>query len=208
MELNKSNQSDKKFITVLADGKFHQTVAEGTEGAVVRVFEDSEGVEQSKTELVFDEVVGVITEIAFEEGKFGKSIQLTIDNEGIVSFSTQSSFGEDLMKKLPNIKLDESVRLVPYSFVPKGEESKKKGITVYQDGLKVGSYYWLVDENDKTKGKSVNGIPEVEGDSSKFDSDDWKMHFMKVRKFLIKEIEKLPKYVVREVKENKEVKEF
>lgn len=198
MELIKNEGSNKKFITVLADGKFHQTVDAGTEGAIERVYEDSEGVEQTKTELVFDEVNGVITEISFDEGKYGKSLQLTIDNEGIISISTASNFGEDLMKKLPNIKLDEVVKLVPYSFEAQGKT--KKGITVYQNDIKIKSFYWEEDDNDKTKGKSVNGIPEVEGDTSKFDSDDWKMHFMVVRKFLIKEVEKLPKYVVKEVK--------
>lgn len=203
MELNKREGGDKKFIVVLADGKFHQTVPEGTEGAVVRTYEDSEGVEQSKTELVFDGIKGVITSISFDDGQFGKSLQLEIDNEGIISIVTASNFGEDLMKKLPNIKLDEPVKLVPYSFIPKGETKSKKGVTVYQNDVKVDSFYW-----DKEAEKSVNSIPEVEGDASKFDSDDWKMHFMVVRKFLIKEVEKLPKYVVKEVTAKEELKKF
>lgn len=198
MELKKSEHSDKKFITVLADGKFHQTVAEGTNGAVVRTYEDSKGVEQSKNELVFDEVTGTITSISFEDGEFGKSIQLKIDGEGIISMNTASSFGEDLMKKLPNVKLDEVVKLVPYSFIPKGETKSKKGVTIYQNNVKVDNFYW-----DKASEKTINGIPEVEGDASKFDSDDWKMHFMVVRKFLIKQVETLPKFVVNEKKEVK-----
>lgn len=198
MELKKSEHSDKKFITVLADGKFHQTVAEGTNGAVVRTYEDSKGVEQSKNELVFDEVTGTITSISFEDGEFGKSIQLKIDGEGIISMNTASSFGEDLMKKLPNVKLDEVVKLVPYSFIPKGETKSKKGVTIYQNNVKVDNFYW-----DKASEKTINGIPEVEGDASKFDNDDWKMHFMVVRKFLIKQVETLPKFVVNEKKEVK-----
>lgn len=203
MELNKTNKGDKKFIIVLADGKFHQTVPEGTEGSIVRTYVDKDDKEQSKTELVFDEVIGVITSISFNDGEYGKSIELEIDNEGILSFNTASSFGEDLMKKLPAIKLDEPVKLVPYSFIPKGEDKSKKGVTVYQNDVKVDSFYWEKDASGKTKGKIVNGIPEPEGDTSKFDSDDWKMHFMVVRKFLIKEIEKLPKFVVKESKEVK-----
>lgn len=200
MELKKvENNDDKKFIVVLADGKFHQTVPEGTEGAVIREYEDKDGNKKSKTELVFDEVKGVITEISFVDSEFGKSLQLEIDNEGIISIGTASNFGEDLMKKLPSVKLDEPVRLVPYSFIPKGEEKSKKGITVYQNDVKVDSFYW-----DKATEKVINGMPLVEGDASKFDSDDWKMHFMVVRKFLIKEVEKLPKYVVKEAKEVKE----
>lgn len=183
MEL-KNRENNKKFLVVLADGKFHQQVADGTEGAVVRTYEDSDGIEKSKTELVFDEVSGIITNISFEDGEFGKNLQIEIDNEGTISLGTSSSFGEDLMKKLPAVNLSKEVRLVPYSFDVDGKS--KKGVTVYQDDIKIDSYYY-----DKENKKSINGIPEVEGDSSKFDSDDWKMHFMKVRKFLVAEVEKL-----------------
>lgn len=204
MELKKNEGlGDRKFIVVLADGKFHQTVPEGTEGAVIRTYEDNDGAEQSKLELVFDEVKGVITSISFEDSQFGKNLQIEIDNEGVISMGTASSFGEDLMKKLPNLDLDKEVRLVPYAFTPKGESKTKKGVTVYQDEKKIESFYW-----DKETSKNINGIPEVEGDTKTFDSDDWKMHFMVVRKFLIKEIEKLPKYVVRETKATEEVKKF
>ena len=32
-----------RFISILADGKFHETVKEGTEGAVEREYETSDG---------------------------------------------------------------------------------------------------------------------------------------------------------------------
>lgn len=179
-----TNENNKKFLTVLADGKFHQSVPEGTEGAIVRTYEDKDGVEKTKTELVFDEVIGKITKMSFEDGDFGKNLQLEIDADGVISLSTASNFGEDMMKKLPAIDLSKEVKLVPYSFEDGGKS--KKGITVYQDDVKIDSYYW-----DKMEKKSINGIPEPEGDTSKFDSDDWKMHFMVVRKFLIKEVENL-----------------
>ena len=89
------------------------------------------------------------------------------------------------MKKLPAINLSQPVKLIPYSFEDEKGKSKK-GVTVYQGENKIDSYYW-----DKMEKKSINGMPEPEGDTSKFDSDDWKMHFMVVRKFLIKEVENL-----------------
>lgn len=183
MELKK-NENNKKYISVLADGKFHESVLEGTEGAVVRTYEDKDGVKQSKIELVFDEAQGKITKFYFEDGEFGKNLLLEIDNDGIIVLGTASSFCEDLMKKLPAIDLKADVKLVPYSFVAEGKS--RKGITVYQGEQKVESYYW-----DKEAKKVKNGFPEIEGDASKFDSDDWKMHFMKVRKFLVSEIGKL-----------------
>lgn len=203
LENNNGGNGDKAFVKILADGKFHQSVPEGTEGAVVRTFEDSDGVEQTKTELVFDTVKGIITKIEFVEGKFGKSMQLEIDGDGIISVGTASNFGEDLMKKLPALDLTKEVTFTPYSFIPKGEENSKKGVSVYQDGVKIQSHYYKEDPATKGKYLTINGMPETEGDTSKFDSDDWKMHFMVVRKFLMKEIEKLS--VFSKAVEEKEV---
>lgn len=184
MQTHSHKDNSKVFITILADGKFHQTVPEGTPNAITREYEDKEGVKQTKTELVHDSITGKITGIAFEDGEYGKSIQLTIDNEGIISAGTASNFGEDLMKKLPSVDFSKEVKLAPYAFEADGKS--KKGVTVYQDDVKLESFYW-----DSVAKKAVNSLPEPEGDTSKFDSDDWKMHFMKVRKFLVEQTGKL-----------------
>ena len=185
LQTHSHNNSDKVFITVLADGKFHQTVQEGTEGSVVRKYEDKEGVEKEKIELVHDSVSGLLTNIAFENGDFGTSLHVTLDDDGIIAMSTASSFGEDFMKKLPNIDLKKEIKLAPYAF--EAEDGKnRKGITVYQDNVKIESFYF-----DKDKKKGINGIPEADGDTTKFKSDDWKLHFLVVRKFLVAETTKL-----------------
>lgn len=193
---SRNNISGKTFLSILADGKFHQEVPEGTEGAVIREYEDSKGNKGSKTELVHDSIKGKITKIEIVEKEFGKSINLHIDDDGIISTGVAGRFGEDLMKKLPNVDFNKEVILSPYSFTPKGEENNKSGVTITQDGLKLVSYYY----NPETK-ETINGLPEPEGDTSKFDSDDWKIHFTVVRKFLIKQIEKLSVYGVEEKKE-------
>ena len=185
MELTNTSQS-KKFVTVLSDGKFHLSVENGTEGAIVREYEDSKGNKGTKTEFVFNEASGKITNIKFEEGEFGKNLQIELGN-GTISLGVATSFGEDFMKKLPNINLDEIVLLQPYSF--ESEKGKnKKGITIYQAGEKLENYYY-----DKENKISCNGIPEPDGDTSKFTKEDWTMHFMLMRKFLVGEVEKLIK---------------
>lgn len=179
-----THEGGKKYVSVLSDGKFHQSVPDGTEGAITRTYEDRDGVEQSKTELVFDSVSGVITKIGFVDGEYGKNLLIEIDNDGIVQFGTSSNFGEDIMKKIPNIDFSKEVKLVPFSFEDKGKT--RKGVTVYQGETKIDSHYY-----DAEKKESCNGIPETEGDIKKFDADDWKMYFMKVRKFLVSEVEKV-----------------
>jgi hypothetical protein len=184
MQTQSHNNDSRKFLTILADGKLHETVEDGTPNSVVRTYEDKDGNEKTKVELVHDSVVGKITGLKFEDGDFGKSLHVELDNEGIVSLGTKSNFGEDFMKKLPNIDLSKEVKLAPYSFEAEGKN--RKGITVYQDDAKVESFYW-----DSEKKKPINNIPQPEGDTSKFDSDDWKMHFMVVNKFLVGEVSKL-----------------
>lgn len=174
------------FIVLSTDGKFHQTVPNGTIGAVLREYEDKAGAKKSKWELIHDSVSGHITNISFKDSDFGKVIKIELDGEGVMSFSTNSSFGTDIMKKLPGMDLSLFYKFVPYSF--KADNGKiKKGVSVYQGETKIDSFYY----NPMTK-KSTNGMPEPEGDTKEFDSDDWKMYFTtKVKKFLISEVEKI-----------------
>lgn len=180
------NESVRQYLTILTDGKLHKDVPEGTEGEIKREVKDKQTgvVTGIKNELVFDEVSGIITNISFKEGKFGTNIQIEIDKDGVLSLGTASEYGEDIMKKIPNIDLSKEVKIVPYSFTAEGKS--KKGVTIYQDGNKIGSFYF--DPATKT---GINGIPLTEGDTSKFTSDDWKLHFMLVRKFLVNQLEAL-----------------
>lgn len=175
-------------MSVLADGKFHQTVPVGTEGAVLREGEDKDGVPFSKWELVFDAVSGIISSVQFHEGKFGKSLNVVIDGV-TVSFSTNGKFGEDLMKKILLVDTSKSVRLVPYSFLDE-KGRNQSGVTVYQDDKKVPSYFHDYDTGTK-KMTPKNGYPEmpVAKAGKKISPDEWKMFFMQARLFMIDKIE-------------------
>jgi len=184
MEL-KSKFGNKKFISVLADGKFHQTVTEGTPGSIKREYEDKQGGKHSKIELVFDEASGFISKISFNENDYGKSLNIELDGDGIITLNIESNFADDFMKKLPNIDLKKKVTLAPYAFEDDNKRNRR-GITVYQDGNKIESAFW-----DSEKKESKGDLPTVEGDTTDFDKDDWKMHFMRVRKFLVANTEKI-----------------
>lgn len=174
------------FVTVLADGKFHQTVDAGTASAVLREGEDKDGVAFSKWELVFDALSGVIGKVDLVDGKFGMNLNIEIDG-ATASFSTSGNFGEDMLKKILNIDLSKPVRLVPYS-ITEGEKTKK-GVTVYQGEKKVQSYFHSYDTGTK-KTTPINGYPEmpVAKGTKKISSDEWKMFFMKARLFMIDQV--------------------
>src|SRR4030065_2288303 len=114
MIVENNKKGDKVFLTILADGKFHEQVEEGREGAVAREYEDENDEKKIKYELVHDSVKGIITSVSVVEGFKGlKNLNIEIDSE-IISTGVKGQYGEDLLKKLPAIDLSKEVTLTPY----------------------------------------------------------------------------------------------
>jgi hypothetical protein len=197
-KLEKS-QSDKLFITI-AEGALRQSVPEGTPDAVKRSWQAG-GKTGIKNELVYNAVVGEITDVTFYEGEHeGKkfqtlNIQLAPETEGepspVISAGIDTKYAADLMKKLPNVDFTEEVRIRPYSYIPNGKEKPTTGVELMQrEGVtgnftrKVESYFDSYDEKAK-KFTSKNGFPTPEGDVSRYVSDDWKIYFLQVKRFLV-----------------------
>lgn len=189
-----NTREQKQFATVLADGQFHLKVPEGTEGAIIRTYETSDKKVGTVTEMVYSELIGKITKVNFQEGNYGRQLQLTVDdgkNEPvIVSLGTSSNYGEDAMKKLINIDLNKFLKIVPYAFTDE-KGKKKKGITFWQKNdatgknEKIKNYFY--DEEAK---KNINGYPEPKkGKGGKpLTTDQWKLYFGECREFLIEKI--------------------
>src|SRR3990167_6996342 len=124
----------KSYISILADGKFHEEVPIGTADSIVREYETSDGKTGSKNELVYTKIQAKITGIEFQDGEYGTNIQLALsgdERDVVVSVGVGSNFGEDVMKKLPAVDFSQNVELAPYSFVDENGKSKK-GVTIYQ----------------------------------------------------------------------------
>lgn len=177
----------------IVQGTLRQDVHEGTKDAIRREWEAA-GRKGVKHELVYKSIIGKITGVSFYDGEYeGKkfqSINITLDEneEGknpVISTGVETRYGQDLMKKLPSIDFDEEVKIMPYSFVPDGEEKEKTGVSILQrDGIgqwntKIKNFFW----DEKTE-KSTNDFPEPEGKQD-YDSDDWKMYYTRVKKFLV-----------------------
>lgn len=189
----------KTFLTILADGKFHKVVPEGTEGAVKRDIKDKKTGEVTgvKWETLHDSVVGKISGISIFEGKFGRNLQITIDTE-VVSVGTDTAFGESLLKKLPAIDFSKDVTLEPFAGFTTGDGKKvKSGVTVKQDGNKITDYYY-----DSEKKKAIHGIPAVEKD----EDGDFKDSYKKRNRFMRLELEKLS--VFKKVEEKQVIDEI
>lgn len=193
--LNKS-QDNKTYASVLSDGKIHITVPEGTEGATIRKFKTSDGLEGQKTEIVYTNVIGKITNLSFRDGDYGTQLLVTVDDGKtdpvVLALGTASNYGEDFMKKVLNINLEKTVKIVPFAFTDdKGKQ--RRGMTIWQNNPKTGknekvqNYFY-----DAKEEKNINGYPEPKPKKGKtvkdFTKDQWKLYFGEVREFLVETI--------------------
>ena len=175
----------KTFATIVG-GKIRVKVEEGTEGAERREYKTPAGVEGVKHELVYDRLTGIITNIKFLDKKWGKVLDIDIDGVTL-SLNTNSGDAKNIMERLPVVKLDQELQLVPYAFTAENGK-KKSGVTVYQ-GEKIGSYY-----SDGTK--AINGYPESQGKDT-----NWKIYFLQVTDFLVAETEKFIEKNIPEIEQ-------
>lgn len=187
MALIFKEKADITYASVLADGLIHMNVPEGTEGAVTREYETSTGEKGSKTEVVFTEIVGLITNVEFREGNYGMQLVLTIadgeDKPVALTFGTSSNYAEDLMKKLPNIDMSKYVKIAPYSF-DNDKGKKQRGVTVLQDNDKKITDFFT-DPETKEKINGFPATPKPKKGGKKLSTEEWKIYFAQARVFLI-----------------------
>lgn len=199
-----TKEERKRYISILADGKFHESVSMGTEDSIIREYETSDGKKGSKNELVYSRITATIVNISFLEGDYGEILHLGIkgeEGEAIITVNTTSRFGSDIMKRLPNINLNESVEFAPWSMDAEGR--KRTGIVLKQNGEKVESFF----EAQTGDGKWIvkNGFPKANQDSTK---SQWKLYFLQVTEFLANYIKENICPKINNVAQSKEVKEI
>lgn len=180
----------KKFVTISAEGELRIPSDEKNPLALKREYElkDGSGGKGVKYETIQHAYFGLIKKISFNDNGFGLMLNVAFEKEGdedevIISMSTESSFGIDLMRKLPNIDYKKEIEFAPYSFCD-DKLKDRRGVTIRQLGApdnKVQDYFF-----DKTTEQRINGMLSPEGDVDSYDKDDWKMYFMRVRKFLVR----------------------
>lgn len=171
---------NERYISIKADGRFHEKVTENTEGAVYREYELKDGTKGGKWELLYKDISNVhIKNIRFEESEFGENILITLegeDGEVVLAESTSSNFGSDIMKKLPNLDFAKKVSLKPYAFEDENGKDKK-GVSIFQNDKIMDFFY--------DGEKKLHGFPEwPKEDYKEMGKDDWKMYFLQVKMFL------------------------
>lgn len=180
------NKGNKVYYTVI-EGTLRTRVEESHPQAKKREVEMEDGSKKVKWEREVGAIAGRIEDIYIQDGKFGQTVNITLDanTEGknpVVQLNIENGrYGEDFLKKLPNIKLSDPVTLRPFSFTPEGEDKNVQGLEIKQNDKKIENYFW-----DKEKKKPLNGFPELEKKAEDMDKNDWKIHFLKARQFVVK----------------------
>jgi len=172
-------RDSRTFATIIADGTIRVKCEESTEGAVKREYE-VKGEKGFKWELVYDSLSGIINGIEFKEGKFGKQLNVIVDDI-VLTMNLKSNYSESLMKILPNVEFSNEVKISPYNFTDdKGKN--RRGVSLKQNDIKLANFFW-----DTENKKNLHDLPEVDQEASKtYDSDDWAVYYTTVRKFLQK----------------------
>lgn len=183
--MSQENVATQGLYYSVIDGTFRRRVPDGTPGAVRREYETKDGTKGVKHEMVIDSLEGRIVDMGIHEGDFGRQLSIKLDPnaDGVnpnLQFSAETTYGEDVLKKLPHVDFSKDVKFRPFAFTDQDNGKEVRGIEISQDGEKYKNFFW-----DYENKKPVNGHPELEGDTDSFTKDDWKIHFMKVRKFLI-----------------------
>jgi hypothetical protein len=144
--------------------------------------------------LEHDYVSGVIENIFYKEDKqYGNSFEVVM-RDGVelyqISFSEESRFCADFLKKLPNVNLSNELKITAYDFT--NQEGKHvAGVSLEQDGTKITSFYDKKHEKDgKVTWELLHGFPKSEGVDFK-DKDETKIYFIQVKKFLRSEFSRL-----------------
>lgn len=144
------NREGGQYITILG-GKFCQRVKEGTQGAVERTNKVGKVVH----EKFYDSFSGKLLNIKTTESKqYGKSWVFDFqDNEDVyhLQLSYSNSFATAFLKMLPNINLEEKMKVSPS--VKEVEGKMKSSLFVSQNGENIKHAYTM----DKP-----NGLPEME----------------------------------------------
>ena len=183
-----SIQNTRRFIKVVSTGGFAEKVPEGTEGAVRREWTvPSRGGEPAKSGVVFEKlykgISGYITRASINDSEFGTSLLVNVASDGdevTVTMSLDSEFGQDFLKKAPNIDPSEPVSLNAWNLEDEAGKTRR-GLSIKQNGEKIVDAYTSYDAETKTRTYN-NGYPEPP--KGVMTSDKWKLYFMNTRVWL------------------------
>lgn len=202
MSTEQKIENNNRYYSVV-EGTFRVQVPQDHEDAIRRDWTSKDGkTSGTKYEKHVRALFGTIEGMTLQDGEFGKNLNIHLDpNEDgetpVISLSVANRYGEDLLKKLPNLQKGVEYRFMPYAFTPEDKDTEVRGISVstkndegkFED--KVLNFFWDASLNEG-RGGVTNGYPEA----TEEDREDWAFYYKKANKFMVKYAEEnvLPKF--------------
>ena len=184
--------SDGKIVRKITKEEYERRVADPKENVRAREWSTPKD-SGTAYEEVYDALTGRIVAVNIRDHEtYGRSIAITLRQnngaEGVFTASTDSQYGMTLMERLPNINLEDAVRISAY--VKESGESKRYTTFVTQGDTRVESFFKKWDDEEK-KFVLSHGYPEVdEKDKKKFGDKYWSQrYFPECSVFLVEYIE-------------------
>jgi len=80
-----------------------------------------------------------------------------------IQFAADSKWGNDFLRKAPNLRVPGKVTIQPYSFIPEGKERAMEGLSIKQDEEKLKDHYLEFKNVDgKNKPFNINGVEQFD----------------------------------------------
>jgi hypothetical protein len=140
MALSQLGGVNTTYLSV-ADGNLVRQHKQATERTTERLTKTGKLVFEER----FKDLTAKLDGIATRENDYGKQWQIKFQDQGdfyIVSLPYSSRYASSFLKVLPNIDLSKEIRFMPWAMKDKNDPTKTiTGITMYQDGEKLASYY-------------------------------------------------------------------
>lgn len=194
----KKEKLDKIYLSIVyKTGELVHKVDKGTEDARSREWSLPNGNVGVSYEVVYRSWEGVIQDVTFKDGEYGRNCVIELD-DAFISLPVDGRYFMDFAKRVFSGNLKEAFIFKPYSFTS-DDGQVVKGISLQQNGEKLGNYFY-----DPINKKNINNFPEIDTKKlEKMDKKYWPIYFAEVAIFLQEEIEKLQfeprKTIVEEV---------
>lgn len=165
------NFESKKIYLSVNDGAVVRTFKEANANTVQRINKKGNTVHEQK----FKDITGVILSMEKRKHDFGTDLVLAIkdgEDEYQLQMPFSSRYTTSFLKALPNINLEEKVKMQPWTMQDKNNPTKKvTGLTCYQnDGngfVKIAPFYTKEDPKGLPQMEQITFKGETHWDDSK-----------------------------------------
>jgi hypothetical protein len=153
--------SDKVYYSIVG-GTFVTKVPQGHPDAKERI--------NKLGKQVFEREVGgiegKIVNIEVEPSDYGPQLKITTsaNSDGkfpVIGIGLETKHGRELLRKIPSLDFSQDVRFIPYKFTPEGADDAISGINLFQNDLKIQSFFW-----DAEKKVFKNNHPTINWDDA------------------------------------------